>query len=508
MSWRDNLEAQGRGAAQTLTGGMNDELVARLMQAMPLDDKTGIPREYAGGQYEQYRDEQRANEADSQRKAPGNFAFGQVAGAVPATFATMAAGGLPAVGLGAAQGAVSGFGHSTASGKELAKDTARGSAIGGGLAAAGNAVLAAAPAMKALWRRGPPSGPAPALAGAHAGGSAPTTPKTPKTPSNVNMADGAARASKMVKASDGVRVPEDELAAHEAWLNGKDPPSQVGKTVRASKMVKASDGVRVPEDELAAHEAWLNGKDPPSQVVEKPLKKLPLESTNGASVDQMDDSTRARMFDNAKPLSLDDLNVAGKTRTVDPAALESARQQLGSMDPASFIGKGWARKVYDVDGQAQKIASGPRGILQNEAEVKTWNQVPEELRKSSVLNPVLSHAPDYSTVNQRMVTPLDEASLAKHTGLPEITDPDDNWLRQMAEPDFHGPQPTEPAQELQERMRRAFQEAPELDYRDVGKPSQWALDKRGKPVLIDYGFLKGMPLAIAGGAAAASQNRK
>ena len=469
MSWRDNLEAQGRGAAQTLTGGMNDELVARLMQAMPLDDKTGIPREYAGGQYEQYRDEQRANEADSQRKAPGNFAFGQVAGAVPATFATMAAGGLPAVGLGAAQGAVSGFGHSTASGKELAKDTARGSAIGGGLAAAGNAVLAAAPAMKALWRRGPPSGPAPALAGAHAGGSAPTTPKTPKTPSNVNMADGAARASKMVKASDGVRVPEDELAAHEAWLNGKDPPSQ---------------------------------------VVEKPLKKLPLESTNGASVDQMDDSTRARMFDNAKPLSLDDLNVAGKTRTVDPAALESARQQLGSMDPASFIGKGWARKVYDVDGQAQKIASGPRGILQNEAEVKTWNQVPEELRKSSVLNPVLSHAPDYSTVNQRMVTPLDEASLAKHTGLPEITDPDDNWLRQMAEPDFHGPQPTEPAQELQERMRRAFQEAPELDYRDVGKPSQWALDKRGKPVLIDYGFLKGMPLAIAGGAAAASQNRK
>lgn len=464
MGFKDNLEAQGRGAAQTLTGGWNDELVARLIQAMPTGDTTGIPREYAGGQYEQYRDQQRADEADSQRKAPGNFAFGQVAGALPATVATMATGGAPALGLGVAQGAVSGSGLSTSNGRELAKDTIRGAAVGGGLAAAGNAAQAAAPAMKALWRQGPPKGPA--LAHAGAGAMPEATP-----PPNVNMTKGGGKsAPKMVKASDGVRVPADELDAHEAWLRGDD--------------------VQAPRKETSST----------SREVESP-------APTGASVDQMDDAARARQFDNAKPLSLEDRNVPGKTREVDPAALESARQQLASMDPNSFIGKGWARKVYDVDGQAQKIASGPRGILQNEAEVKTWNQVPEELRKNSVLNPVLSHAPDYSTVNQRMVTPLDEASLAQHTGLPEITDPDDNWLRQMAEPDFHGPQPTAESQELQERMRRAFQEAPELDYRDVGKPSQWALDKRGKPVLIDYGFLKGMPLAVAGGAAAASQNR-
>lgn len=420
--WKDKLEAQGRGAAQTLTGGWNDEIVARLIKHMSPDDGTGIPREYAGGQYEQYRNEQRADEAQSQQKYPANFATGQIAGALPGTLATMAMGGLPAVGLAAASGAASGAGLSTASGRELAKDTIRGAAVGGGLAAGGNALQAAAPAMKALWRQGPPSGGLrPALAGA-----APKTSAT-LTPPHLNF-DKSSLPQEVAKSPSGARLKPMDAA----------------------------------QEKLA-------------------------------------------LFDNQPPRQLGDFQKPGVTREVDPAALESARQKLAAMDPGAHLGKGWARSVYDVEGQAQKVATGPRGILQNEAEVNTWNKVPAELRKNSVLNPVLSHAPDYSSVNQRLVEPLDLESMAVHTKMDPETIPEQ--LKQMAEPDFQGPWPSAEGQELQERMRRAFEEAPELDYRDVGKATQWGLDKRGKPVLIDYGFLKGMPLAVAGGAAAASQNR-
>lgn len=224
MGFKDNLEAQGRGAAQTLTGGWNDELVAKLIQAMPQkDDGTGIPREYAGGQYEQYRDQQRADEADSQRKAPGNFAFGQVAGALPATFATMATGGAPAVGLGVAQGAVSGSGLSTNTGKELAKDAVRGAAVGGGLAAAGNAAQAAAPAMKALWRQGPPSGGLqPALA---AGARVPHVPEMP--PPNVNMTKGGGGGGKVIDMTVERALRGDLAAAEEAFADGRITQKQL-----------------------------------------------------------------------------------------------------------------------------------------------------------------------------------------------------------------------------------------------------------------------------------------
>jgi hypothetical protein len=211
MGWRDNLEAQGRGAAQTLTGGWNDELVARLIQMMPQDDKTGIGREYAGGQYEQYRDEQRADEAESQAKHPANFATGQILGAVPGVVGGLAAAapvagavgaartlpalagvlskGLPAVGFGVGTGAVHGSGTSTNTGRELAKDTIRGAALGGATAAGANAVQAALPAMKALWKGGPPMGPTPALAGA-GGGAAPRPIPQPTPPkAQLNMSE-------------------------------------------------------------------------------------------------------------------------------------------------------------------------------------------------------------------------------------------------------------------------------------------------------------------------------
>lgn len=424
MSWKDRLEAQGRGVAQTLTGGWNDELVAKLIQAMPTGDDTGIPREYAGGQYEQYRNEQRADEADSQRRYPANFASGQILGAVPGTVATLSLGGLPAVGLAAGQGAVAGAGHSQAQGRELAKDAARGAAVGGALAAAGNAAQAAAPALKALWRQGPPpSGPAVAHAGAAAG---PPTTRTPTRPQlNFSKSD------------------------------------------------------------------------------------LPVEKVSGAaSVDPVDQEALAalRRFDNQKPLSLGDEQLPGAKREVDPAAMEAARKKLGEMDPDSYLGEGWARKVYDDKGQAAKIAKAPRGILQNEAEVKVWESIPAEKRKTSVLNPVVSHSPDFSQVNQRLVEPLDTGSISKYMGMAE--EGVEDRLRQMAHPDFQGPWPTAESQELQERMRQALQEAPIVDYQDVGKASQWGLDKRGKPVLIDYGFLKGMPLAVAGGAAAAEARNR
>lgn len=229
--------------------------------------------------------------------------------------------------------------------------------------------------------------------------------------------------------------------------------------------------------------------------------QLQLELSNSASMKPMqpsaEDLAARDLFNNQPPRQLGDFQQTGKTRTVDPAALENAKRQLAAVDPANHLGRGWARSVHDDQGQAAKIAMNPRGILQNEAEVNVWNSLPESARKNSVLNPVMSYEPDFSRVNQRLVEPLDTESMSKHVNM----DPDtiEASLKQMAEPGFEGPQPTAPAQELQERMRRALSEVPEIDYRDVGKSSQWGLDKRGRPVLIDYGFLKGMPMAVAGG---------
>src|SRR5688572_23732826 len=142
----DRIRAFGSAAGQSATAGLQDEAVAKLLEILPFDDGTGIEREYKGGQYEQYRDGQREDNADLARRFPKN---------------TMA-------GAGAGRGDRHGVGQSEASGKQLAKDTVAGAALGGATASAGSAVQAAAPALAQLWKNGPPSGHQPALATASA----------------------------------------------------------------------------------------------------------------------------------------------------------------------------------------------------------------------------------------------------------------------------------------------------------------------------------------------------
>lgn len=154
----ERLTALGRGAGQSVTGNWNDELSSKLLANIPFNDGTGIPRDYAGGSAEeQYKSEQRADNEDAQRRFPLNYGAGQILGAAPASIATLATGGLPAVGLGVLQGAVQGSGASTSNGRQLAKDTIAGAALGGGTAAAGNALQAAAPLAKKFWEMPPPS---------------------------------------------------------------------------------------------------------------------------------------------------------------------------------------------------------------------------------------------------------------------------------------------------------------------------------------------------------------
>lgn len=186
----DRLSAFGRGAAQGASGGWSDELTAKLLAAIPQDDGTGIPREYAAGSAEQdYKNTERAANTEAARAYPANFGAGAILGAAPAAIASGGAGGLGVVGLGVGQGALTGAGMSENSGKELVKDTIRGGAVGGALGAAGNAAAAAGPAIQKMMQMGPPRGPAPAMAGA--GTSAPRQPQVsaPVPGSQMNMAE-------------------------------------------------------------------------------------------------------------------------------------------------------------------------------------------------------------------------------------------------------------------------------------------------------------------------------
>jgi len=532
MGWRDNLEAQGRGAAQTLTGGLNDEIVAGLLKYAPFDDETGIPREYAGGQYEQYRDQQRADEAESQAKHPANFATGQILGAVPgvvgglAAAAPVAAGvgaartlpalagalskGLPAVGLGVGTGAVHGFGTSSNKGQELLKDTVRGAALGGATAAGGNAVAAAAPALAKLWQGGPPTGGlSPALAGARAPGAAPRPAPRPQ----LNISEGATSVRPVAPSPAGVSVPPPAPRA------AIPPPKPTAPTSMAPGSLEAEEEKIMSLLRQFEPPKVPKGSEPTYRPPKRPKVEAPVAagapetnlspttqeavagSPSGASVKPMDDEARAKLslFDGSEPLGMKEWKAAPVT--AKDRAIAKAREMLSKMLPESFLGKGWGREVYDDNGTALKIARGPEGIAQNLAERKHQGRSP-------VLNKVIDSSDDGSWIRQELVQGLDDDSLAKHAGMREITDPTDNWLRQMAEPNFHGPQPTAEAQELQERIRQVLSDVPELDHRDIGKGSQWALDKTGKPVLVDYGFLKGMPLGFAGLGAAAAANKQ
>ena len=171
MSIADRLTALGRGVAQSATGGWADEGYAKILDWLPRQEEE-IPREYAGGSaYNQYRDEARSDNAESQRKYPGNYMAGQILGGAPAAIATGGAGAAGSVGLGAGLGALSGAGTSENTGRELAKDAARGAAVGGGLAAGANALAAAAPMARAGFDRMMAAAPKaqlqPAVAGAN-----------------------------------------------------------------------------------------------------------------------------------------------------------------------------------------------------------------------------------------------------------------------------------------------------------------------------------------------------
>jgi len=50
--------------------------------------------------------------------------------------------------------------------------------------------------------------------------------------------------------------------------------------------------------------------------------------------------------------------------------------------------------------------------------------------------------------------------------------------------------------EFYERLHQAMNEVPEIDPRDLGKHSQWGIDASGKPVIVDYGFTRGMKTGV------------
>ena len=172
-----DLEALLRGAGQGASLGWNDEIAARLLAAKGLDDGTGIPREYKGGQYEQYRDSMRADDADAQARSPKQYLAGEFLGAAPGAIATapvaggattasrIAASGLAGGGIGAIQGA----GASESTGKGMVRDAAMGAGVGGALGAGIPALGAGFSAAKKMALEGLDLGLAPAAAGAGAG---------------------------------------------------------------------------------------------------------------------------------------------------------------------------------------------------------------------------------------------------------------------------------------------------------------------------------------------------
>ena len=177
MGFYDRLGALGRGAAQGATGGLVDDIYPKILQALPFDDGTGIPREYEGGSAAgQYAKEYKADDAAAASKFPASFASGQALGAAPAALATGGLGGAGQVAAGAGLGAVQGYGNSERGGIDRIKDAVKGGALGGAFGAAGNVAAAAAPAAKQAWqnlKQGPPPGLQPALAGSSVSRSVP-----------------------------------------------------------------------------------------------------------------------------------------------------------------------------------------------------------------------------------------------------------------------------------------------------------------------------------------------
>lgn len=121
----DKIRAGVRGGLQGFYGGFADELAAAF--EAPFSDKT----------YSQIRDEYRAKHEQAQRDAPMLYAGSTLIGAAKGPPVLPTGGGfIGSVGRGAAQGAASGLGHSTADLTKgdvsaAAKDTLKGGALGG-----------------------------------------------------------------------------------------------------------------------------------------------------------------------------------------------------------------------------------------------------------------------------------------------------------------------------------------------------------------------------------------
>jgi hypothetical protein len=207
---------------------------------------------------------------------------------------------------------------------------------------------------------------------------------------------------------------------------------------------------------------------------------------------------KLELFDLQKPLGLLDWQESGQA-SVSSAALENAKTKLAEMSDQQPIGEGWARRVYNDKGQALKIATGPRGILQNQGEALLRG-------RSEVLNGFIAHAPDHSWVLQELATAFSSSEdMAWHLGMAEHPE-FGQWLRDVVEAEQPPAGMSPQAQEFWDRLQQLYREVPELDTRDLGKYQQWGLDKHGRHVLIDYGFLKGMHIAIAGGVGLSTSN--
>lgn len=276
----DRLGAFGQGLGQGASLGWSDELAAKLLAAIPAKDDTGIPREYAGGQYEQYRDSNRQDVAQAQEKFPANFAAGQIAGGLPAAIGAGAS--VPAaVGLGAATGA----GLSERQGAGLAKDAVAGGALGGAFAAGGKALAtgarAAAPAIQKLFQAGPPQGPAPAMASAGTGAVAKPPVRAPVP--GLNMSE---RVSDIPMPRQS--IPPSSLEAAEIEAKAALRRADAQKAIRESPVRPASGPLdevpsKIPDAEGATqakmHVRQEDGERffAPEAVDKKKLKAVPDE---------------------------------------------------------------------------------------------------------------------------------------------------------------------------------------------------------------------------------------
>lgn len=168
-----------------------------------------------------------------------------------------------------------------------------------------------------------------------------------------------------------------------------------------------------------------------------------------------------------------------ETSEVDAVANAAAKMKeaKATLQP---LGAGFARAVFDDNGDALKIAKKASGIAQNRSEVELSS-------RSAVLNPVIEHAPDYSWVKQAKVKAFnlgEENLLAEHLGIPGT---DENWLRHLVDGKYEGPR-TPALDDFEQRINSVLKDLPELDRRDLGKAGQWGINSAGEPVLIDYGF--------------------